>query len=342
MDEIRQRFLADLGRASSSKEVEDVRISYLGRKGAITTLMKDTDFSQMTPGQRKEFGQKINELKALAEAEIAKAAEAAKANAAAAGTAAPVGKLDLTLPGRAHDGRHPSDRPGPDGVGRDLPGYGIYGAHRLRGRGGALQLRRLEHSRRPSRRDMQDTYWLTNGRLLRTHTSANQVRALERFGAPLRAIFPGRCFRHEAIDASHENTFYQLEGLMVDQDISVANLIAVMKTLLGSIFKREATIRLRPGFFPFVEPGFELDIQCVFCGGKGCPTCKQGGWIELIPCGLVHPRVLESGRIDTSRYSGFAFGLGLTRLAMMRFGIADIRLMNSGDIRFYEQFSAGV
>jgi phenylalanyl-tRNA synthetase alpha chain len=190
-------------------------------------------------------------------------------------------------------------------------------------------------------RDMQDTFWLTNGMLMRTHTSANQVRALERFGAPMRAIFPGRCFRYEAIDASHENTFFQLEGLLVDRGISVANLVAVMKALLGQVFHRDVTVRLRPGFFPFVEPGFELDLQCVLCGGKGCSTCGDG-WIELIPCGLVHPRVLEYGRIDTSEFSGFAFGLGLTRLAMMKFGIPDIRLFNSGDIRFYEQFPAAV
>ena len=191
-------------------------------------------------------------------------------------------------------------------------------------------------------RDMQDTYWLTNNLLMRTHTSANQVRALEQYGAPLRAIFPGRCFRYEATDASHETTFYQLEGLMVQEDISVANLIAVMRALLSQIFHREVTVRLRPGFFPFVEPGFELDLNCLLCGGKGCPTCKGTGWLELIPCGLVHPKVLEYGRIDTSRYSGFAFGLGLTRLAMMKFGISDIRLMNSGDIRFCSQFPAAV
>ena len=343
MDEIRQQFLADLEKAGSSKEVEDVRIRYLGRKGAITTLSKDTDFSQMTPSQRKEFGQKLNELKTLAESAIVKASEMAKAHAAAAETAAPLGKLDLTLPGAGHTmgAIHPIALVQMEleeifqGMGFTvLTGYEVETEY--------YNFDALNIPGDHPARDMQDTYWLTNGRLLRTHTSANQVRALERFGAPLRAIFPGRCFRYEAIDASHENTFYQLEGLMVDRDISVANLIAVMKTLLGSIFKREATIRLRPGFFPFVEPGFELDIQCVFCGGKGCPTCKQGGWIELIPCGLVHPRVLESGRIDTSQYSGFAFGLGLTRLAMMKFGIADIRLMNSGDIRFYEQFPAGV
>ena len=179
--------------------------------------------------------------------------------------------------------------------------------------------------------------------LLRTHTSANQVRALERFGAPLRAIFPGRCFRYEAIDASHENTFYQLEGLMVDEDISVANLIAVMKALLepGLPPRGDGAAAARASS-PSSSRASSWTCSASSAAASGCPTCKGGGWIELIPCGLVHPSVLEYGRIDTSKYSGFAFGLGLTRLAMMKFGIPDIRLFNSGDIRFYEQFPAAV
>jgi len=185
---------------------------------------------------------------------------------------------------------------------------------------------------------MQDTYWLKNQMLMRTHTSANQVRTMQRLGVPLRAIFPGRCFRNEAVDPSHENTFYQCEGLVVDKNISVANLIAVMKTLLSEIFHRDVTVRLRPGFFPFVEPGFELDIRCLLCEGDGCSTCHGTGWIELIPCGLIHPKVLECAGVDPTVYSGFAFGAGLTRLAMMKFGIPDIRLLNAGDVRFNEQF----
>jgi phenylalanyl-tRNA synthetase alpha chain len=182
-------------------------------------------------------------------------------------------------------------------------------------------------------RDMQDTFWLDNGHLLRTHTSPVQIRAMEKFGPPLRCIVPGRCFRYETIDASHENTFFQCEGLMVDKGISVANLIAVMKLLLTEVFHREVRIRLRPGYFPFVEPGFELDMGCMICGGSGCATCKRSGWVEILPCGMVHPNVLRSGRIDPHEYTGFAFGLGLTRLAMMKYGVGDIRLMNSGDLR---------
>jgi len=212
-------------------------------------------------------------------------------------------------------------------------------------------------------RDTQDTFWLTNGWLLRTHTSPCQVRAMQRYGPPLRVIAPGRCFRYEAIDASHENTFFQLEGLLIDKNISIAHLIGFMKLLLREVFQRDVKVRLRPGFFPFVEPGFELDMSCAICNGTGirastgsagvppaagsegvppagvskgrepCATCKKSGWVEILPCGMVHPNVLRHGGIDPTEWTGFAFGLGLTRLAMMKYGVSDIRIMNSGDLR---------
>lgn len=340
MNDIRAQLLAELAQAGSAREVEDLRIRYLGRKGIITTLAKSTDFSKLTPDERKQFGQRLNELKQAAEEALAQAAQTARGAASQAEATKSARTLDLTLPGTGHalGSLHPITL-----VQMELEDiFQGMGFMVLAGPEVEREHYNFDALNIPSdhpARDMQDTFWLTNGQLLRTHTSANQVRALERFGAPMRAIFPGRCFRYEAIDASHENTFYQLEGLLVDRDISVANLIAVMKSLLSQVFRREVTVRLRPGFFPFVEPGFELDLQCVLCGGRGCSTCGDG-WIELIPCGLVHPKVLEAARIDTSIYSGFAFGLGLTRLAMMKFNIPDIRLFNSGDIRFYEQFPA--
>src|ERR1035438_76262 len=186
-------------------------------------------------------------------------------------------------------------------------------------------------------RDMQDTFWLDGGNLLRTHTSPVQARGMERLGPPLRMIGPCRVFRNESVDASHEHTFYQIEGMMIDRDVSVAHLIYFMKTMLTAIFQREVTVRLRPGFFPFVEPGFELDIQCLICGGHGCAVCKHSGWVELLPCGLVNPNVLRQSGIDPDQWGGFAFGLGLTRLVMMRYGIDDIRHLQGGDLRFLEQ-----
>lgn len=195
-------------------------------------------------------------------------------------------------------------------------------------------------------RDMQDTFWVETKpgepkMLLRTHTSTGQVRTMRSYPAPFRAIFPGRVFRYEEVDASHEHTFHQVEGLMVDRKLSVANLIHSMKTLLSEIFEREVTIRLRPGFFPFVEPGFELDIQCQVCGGAGCSVCKHSGWVELLPCGLVHPNVLRHGGLDPDEWQGWAFGLGLSRLVMMKYQIEDIRHLLGGDLRFVQQFRQG-
>lgn len=188
-------------------------------------------------------------------------------------------------------------------------------------------------------RDMQDTYYLDNGMVLRTQTSDNQIHAMENYGAPLRICAPGRTFRNEDLDANHENTFFQIEGMVIDEDVSIENLMYVMQELLKSIFKTDdLKVRLRPGFFPFTEPSYEMDMSCLICGGKGCPTCKNAGWIELIGCGMVHPNVLRAGGIDSDKYRGFAFGIGLTRLAMMKYKISDIRPLNSGDIRYLSNF----
>ncbi|MGH9661031.1 MAG: phenylalanine--tRNA ligase subunit alpha, partial [Bryobacteraceae bacterium] len=187
-------------------------------------------------------------------------------------------------------------------------------------------------------REAQDTFWLSDGNLLRTHTSPVQIRGMQKLGAPLRILAPGRVFRNESTDASHEHTFYQVEGMMIDRDVSVAHLIYFMQAVLAGIFRREVAVRLRPGFFPFVEPGFELDVRCLLCGGEGCPVCKQSGWVEQLGCGLVHPNVLRAGGIDPEEWSGWAFGIGFTRLAMLRYGIDDVRYFQSGDLRFSRQF----
>jgi len=183
-------------------------------------------------------------------------------------------------------------------------------------------------------RDMQDTFWLSNGQVLRTHTSTLQNYFLKKYGPEFRAISVGRCFRNEAVDASHENTFFQVEGMMVGKDISIANLIYFLKHALTAVFKKEIKVRLRPGFFSFVEPGFEFDMSCIFCDAKGCSVCKQSTWIEFCGCGMVHPNVLKMGGVDPEKYQGFAWGFGLTRLAMMKYGINEIRHFNSGNLEF--------
>ncbi|HHE76799.1 MAG TPA: phenylalanine--tRNA ligase subunit alpha, partial [Candidatus Parcubacteria bacterium] len=191
-------------------------------------------------------------------------------------------------------------------------------------------------------RDAWDTFWLKNGLLLRTHTSPVQIRYMEKHQPPFRIISPGKVFRHEATDASHEFEFWQLEGLMVDNNVSVADFKGVVSAFFNNFFEKELKVRLRPGYFPFVEPGFEVDISCVFCNGRGCPVCKGTGWIEMMGAGIVHPRVLKNCGFNfdplLGGWQGFAFGMGLSRLAMLKYRINDVRLFNSGDLRFINQF----
>lgn len=187
-------------------------------------------------------------------------------------------------------------------------------------------------------RNEQDTFYINADCLLRTHTSSVQVRTMEKATPPLKIIAPGRVFRNEEIDASHEHTFYQMEGMVIDQNISISHLLFLMKTIFKEIFQKEVKVRLRPGYFPFVEPGFELDIECLVCFSKGCSVCKYSGWVELLPCGLIHSNVLKSGGLDTNKWQGLAFGLGVNRLVMMCLGIEDIRHFQEPNIEFLSKF----
>jgi phenylalanyl-tRNA synthetase alpha chain len=327
--------LFELSRATTLDAVEAVRVEALGRKGKLAEISKE--MGKLAPGERKRIGQLLNSVKQDLEGRID--ARKAELESAALDARLDTEWIDLTAPA-------PGPRPGSlhpvTQVQRELEQLFIsLGFAVLDGPEVETEYYNFDALNIPAdhpARDMQDTFWLKDGRLLRTHTSPVQVRGLETLRPPLKMIAPGRVFRNEEVDPSHEHTFYQLEGMMVDHDVSVAHLIYFMKTLLSAIFKREVTVRLRPGFFPFVEPGFELDIQCLICNGAGCPVCKHSGWVELLPCGLVHPAVLRYGGANPEEWGGFAFGLGLTRLAMMRYGIDDIRLMNSGDLRFLRQF----
>jgi len=326
---------ARIDAAGGLDALEAVRVDVLGRKGSLAQISKE--FRKLSPEERAGAGKALNAAKQELEAafETRKAGFSNEAlNDRLRGE-----WVDLTLPA-------PGPRPGSlhpvtqiQNEIEDL--FTSLGFAVLDGPEVETEYHNFDALNIPAThpaRDMQDTFWLEGGNLLRTHTSPVQVRGMEKLGPPLRMIAPGRAFRNEEVDASHEHTFYQVEGMMVDRDVSVAHLIYFMKTLLSAIFRREVTVRLRPGYFPFVEPGFELDIQCLICGGPGCAVCKQSGWVELLPCGLVHPNVLRMSGIDPDQWGGFAFGLGLTRLAMMRYAIDDIRLMQGGDLRFLTQF----
>ncbi len=335
IDSLRESFEQELSRTMSSDAVEQLRVAYLGKKGSVTGLLKS--LKDVGAQEKKELGQHINQLKKQVEERLAQRVESIRAAEEQREIAA-VERYDVTLPSKGLTGSyHPITL-----VQRQLEeifssmGFIVEDFKEI-----VTDYECFEAVNIPKdhpARDMQDTYYLENGQLLKTHTSAAQNFILKKYGAPVRAIFPGRCFRNEATDASHETTFFQMEGIMVDKNISISNLIYFMKTMLSQVFEREVKVRLRPGFFPFVEPGFELDINCLICGGEGCSTCHHSGWVELCPCGMIHPNVLKMGGVDPEEYTGFAFGLGLTRLVMMKYGVKDIRDLNSGNLKALSQF----
>jgi len=320
--------LTAIEQASSSKEMDELKVHYFGKKGLFTNILKSV--GNLDPEKRKELGLEVNDAKKTFEARFSLQLNAIKQNEENEQLAKEW--LDVTLPlnippqssgsGSIHPvsivrkelediflglGFDVVDGPEVDSEFFNFESLNIPGTH-------------------PAR-DMQDTIWTTKAPyLMRTHTSTNQVRTLLERGAPVRIVAPGRCFRYERLDATHEHTFYQMDGMMVDRKVSVGHLIYFMKTLLRKIYGFEPKIRLRPGYFPFVEPGFELDIWF------------NNRWLELLPCGLMHPEVLKHGGLDPKEWQGFAFGLGLSRLVMTRFQIDDIRHMQSGDLRFLRQF----
>ena len=340
--ELKQEFAAKLSAAGSMQTLEEIRVDFLGKKGSVTELLKS--MKDMSPEEKKTFGQEVNVLKnELAQAIAQKGEELRRAELEREVASMP--EFDVSMPAELDRGSfHPITL-----VQRECEtifksmGFHVEDYAEIVSDYECFEA--LNIPKHHPARDMQDTYYLTNGQLLKTHTSAAQNAIYKKYrddlvnnGVPIKAIFPGRCFRNEATDACHENTFFQMEGVMVDKDISISNLIFFMKTMLSEVFKRDVKVRLRPGFFPFVEPGFELDISCAICGGEGCPSCKHSGWLELCPCGMIHPEVLKAGGIDPEEYTGFAFGLGLTRLAMMRYGVKDIRDLNSGSLKVLSQF----
>ena len=334
IDDIKSQFQTELKEVKEAKELEEIKLKYLGRNGCLQEVLRS--IGKAPPEERKAIGQQANIAKKEIDAIITSKMEELEKKSL---LEEPTEFIDLTKPLPSSKGGtlHPITLITNEIVDIFLSmGFMIFDGPMMEN--DYHNFEALNIPKDHPARDMQDTFWLKNGNLLRTHTSSVQIRAMEKFKPPFKGIAPGRVFRYEALDASHENTFYQCEGLLIDKDISVANLIYFMKQLLTRIFKQEMTVRLRPGYFPFVEPGFELDMKCVICQGKGCSVCKRTGWVEILPCGLVHPNVLKMGGIDTNEYGGFAFGLGLSRLVMMRYNIDDIRHLNSADLRFLNQF----
>lgn len=341
--QLKSELEAQLANADSLLELDKIRVAYLGKKGCITALLKG--MKELSTDERKTFGADVNKLKEFAAEQIeSKSKDIEEREIQKEISSMP--HIDITAPANLDRGSyHPITlvQRQCEAIFKSM-GFNVEDYAEV-----VTDYECFEAVNIPKHhpaRDMQDTYYLENGQLLKSQTSAAQNAILKKYrkslvedGVPIKAIFPGRCFRNEATDACHENTFFQMEGVMVDKDISISNLIYFMKTMLSEVFRKDIKVRLRPGFFPFVEPGFELDISCLICGGSGCASCKHSGWLELCPCGMIHPNVLREGGIDPEKYTGFAFGLGLTRLAMMKYGIKDIRDLNSGNLKVLTQFT---
>ncbi len=341
--EIKQEFLGELENASDISILEGIKVKYLGKNGLVSSLMKD--MKSLSAEDKKTFGQNVNILKNDVSNQITEKYEELLKKAVQAKIDS-MESFDMSIPANLDRGSyHPITlvQRRCETIFKSM-GFTVEEYSEV-----VTDYECFESLNIPKHhpaRDMQDTYYLENGQLLKSQTSAAQNAIYKKYrdslineGKPIKAIFPGRCFRNEATDACHENTFFQMEGMMVDKNISISNLIFFMKTMLSEVFQKDIKVRLRPGFFPFVEPGFELDISCLICGGEGCPSCKHSGWLELCPCGMIHPEVLKAGGIDPEEYTGFAFGLGLTRLAMMKYGIKDIRDFNNGKLKTHLQFT---
>ncbi len=330
-----QTALTEIGSCGSIEDLESVRVRLLGKKGEITEQLKA--LGAMPPEVRKAAGAKINEAKAQLTAALEARREALEADKLSQQLASE--RIDVTLPGRGQGkgGLHPVTR-----VRRRIEqifrhaGFTIEDGPEIEDEWHNFEALNIP-ANHPARA-MHDTFYFPDGRLLRTHTSPVQVRAMRGRNPPFRVIAPGRVYRNDS-DMTHTPMFHQVEGLVVDEGITFANLKAVLHGFMQALFEKDVKMRLRPSYFPFTEPSAEVDISCVACGGSGCRVCKQTGWVEVAGCGVVHPNVLRAVNVDPERYTGYAFGMGIDRLTMLRYNVNDIRLYFENDLRFLKQFA---
>lgn len=335
LDEILALANQALAAAHSLKELDNIRVFYLGKKGVFTERMKS--LALLSPEQRPAAGQEINEAKKNFQDSLNRRKQVLERAALEARLAAE--KIDVTLPGRGQEtgGLHPVSLT----LRRIRRIFGSAGFDAVEGPEIEDDYHNFEALNIPEyhpARAMHDTFYVDAHILLRTHTSPVQIRVMETSAPPLKIIAPGRVYRCDS-DLTHTPMFHQVEGFLVDRDVSFADLKGVLFQFLSSFFEKDVAIRFRPSYFPFTEPSAEVDIECVICGGKGCRVCGDSGWLEVMGCGMIHPAVFESVKIDHDRFTGFAFGLGVERLAMLRYGINDLRLFFENDLTFLAQFS---
>lgn len=337
LNQLREEFLAQLAQVKNSEYLRELEIKYLSRKGELSQLLSGV--KDVSAELRQEVGELANNIKQELQEKFA--AVKATLNGPTAKT-----PIDVTLPGDKFPQGHLNPITLVQNELEDLftsLGFMILDGPELES--DYYNFTALNIPPTHPARDMQDTFYVDhknkNGEydlLMRTQTSPVQIRAMQKYGAPLKALIPGRCFRNEATDARHEHTFYQVEGILVDKNINFANLKSFLEIVGQKLFGPNTKLRMRPKFFPFVEPGNNGEYTCFLCQGKGCRVCKHTGWLEIVGAGLIHPEVLRAGGLDPEVYSGLAFGFGLNRLAMLKYNINDVRLFNSGDLKFLEQF----
>ncbi|MDD3487123.1 MAG: phenylalanine--tRNA ligase subunit alpha [Candidatus Moranbacteria bacterium] len=333
--EIKTKSFAEIEKTASEQMLYDVKVKYLGRKGKLTEILKN--LKNLDEKKRKTVGALANRIRMEIENAIAKHGREMSEKVDWEKEA-----IDVTLPGKKQELGHLNPI---TLVQRDIEKIFTSMGFEIAD-GPEVELERynfdaLNFPKDHPARDMQDTFWVKSKKeslVLRTHTSPVQIRYMEKHKPPLRIVAPGRVFRNEATDAKHEHTLHQFEALMVGDDISVGNFKYIAQQFFTIFFGKETQIRLRPSFFPFTEPSFEFDISCSICGGKGCRTCKQAGWIEIGGAGMVNQNVFAAAGYPKNKYQGFAWGFGLERLAMMKYKIDDIRWIESGDLRFIKQF----
>lgn len=332
---IKDSFVAEIANAASSSDLENLRVQYLGKKGQVTAVLRG--MGGLTPEERPIIGQVANEVRAFMEEELASKINAIKETEKLAKLSSEV--IDVTLPSkiRRSGARHPLNM----AINEICDIFFGLGFSLAEGPEVELDKYNFEMLRIPKghpARDTQDTFYISENILLRTQTSPMQIRIMEDKKPPIKVICPGKVYRSDALDSTHSPIFHQIEGLVVDEGITMGDLVGSLQLFAKKLFGENTEVRLRPHHFPFTEPSCEVDLTCWSCGGKGCRVCKGEGWIEVLGAGMVHPEVLENCGIDSEKYSGFAFGIGVERTAMGRFGIDDIRLLYENDVRFLKQF----
>ena len=324
-----------LENASTLQEAEETRVKILGKKGALTEILRS--MGSLSPEERKQLGQAANQVRAEIEKMLADTVSRLKEKAREAKFAAET--IDVTEPGKSHKlgAKHPITVTIEE-ISKVFKSMGFSLAEGPEVETVFYNFDALTAGPYHPSRDLTDTFYINDEVLLRTQTSPVQVRTLLAQKPPIRVFAPGRCFRCDTPDATHSPMFHQVEGLVVDEGITMADLKGVLDSFAKQMFGSETRTKFRPHHFPFTEPSAEMDVSCFKCGGKGCRVCKGSGWIEILGCGMVHPNVLKVGGVDTEKYTGFAFGVGVERIAMLKYGIDDIRLMYENDVRFIEQF----